>query len=227
MTVPPLLSLVPAGAINDAALTKLKALSENLDTLMLRSSQGDFAVDKDALCAMAEAYLPRDLARALMARFVAEFPERLSPDADSFTNVDWGTFASTTPDLLQPTAADLTTAGLSPSPDAAAFLDWMELRYGRQIAAAERLDQESVDAIITKLASGVVSPQTSTSDLWTCLVRHLGWWGALGVFSALGAVLIILTATGGITAPLVIWLVATFGGGTATIIIDCAINPSG
>jgi hypothetical protein len=65
----------------------------------------------------------------------------------------------------------------------------------------------------------------TNQSMWDCVVRHVGWWATLGLVALFGAALIIATATAGWGTPLAIWLTSVVGGGTATILVNCAINP--
>lgn len=62
--------------------------------------------------------------------------------------------------------------------------------------------------------------------VWDCVVSKIGYWAALAVFAAFGALLIIGTATGPWGVPLAIFLAATLGGGTAVIVANCVLNPN-
>jgi hypothetical protein len=107
---------------------------------------------------------------------------------------------------------------------------WLHQNYPELDAAASRLTREQLSGLVRQMSSPPSSQGGAVADAGTiagfeeCLIRHLGLWAMIAIVAALGAAIIIVTATGGITAPLIVWLVATFGGGTAYIIINCAAN---
>jgi hypothetical protein len=68
---------------------------------------------------------------------------------------------------------------------------------------------------------------SSNRTVWECLVSKIGIWGAILVFAALGAAFIVATATGPFGVALTVWLISTFGGGTAVLILNCIRNPNG
>lgn len=82
-----------------------------------------------------------------------------------------------------------------------------------------------LDADPARIHDTTIQALLHNRTVWDCCVAHLGWWGAVAVFAAAGAFLIVGTATGPWGIPLAVWLIGMFGGGTAVILLNCVWNP--
>jgi hypothetical protein len=226
-----LLNRVSADTIEPAVLQKLRAFAEAHDSLVVVDPRGGApAVQRQSLEGFLHEYFPGSFATAALGRFRREEGSHLT-DNQSLQRVDWARLAEHGAPIALPSDSDLDTAGLGHRPDHGQIENWLTLHHGALMQSASRLTREQVSALVDQISSSsaasgsAITDEASAGDFWNCLVRHLGVWGALAVFSALGAALIILTGTGPIGLPLTIWLIGTFGGGTAVIILNCALNP--
>jgi hypothetical protein len=226
-----LLNRVSGDAIEPAVLQKLQAFAEAHDSLVVTDPQGGApAVQLQSLERFLNDHFPGSFAAPALARFQREEGSHLT-DKQSWQHADWGGLAGHGAPVATPGDANLDAAGLGHRPDRGQMESWLSQHHGALLQSASRLTREQVSALVNQIsaspaASGsAITDEASASGFWNCLARHLGWWGALAVFSALGAALIILTGTGPIGLALTIWLIGTFGGGTAVIILNCATNP--
>ena len=83
-----------------------------------------------------------------------------------------------------------------------------------------------VDADGRQLREIALNGLEHNRTVWDCVVSKLGLWAAIAIFAAVGAFLIVGTATGPWGIPLTIWLIAVLGGGTGTIVGNCVLNPN-
>lgn len=215
--------------IEPAVLHELQAFAGAHDSLIVLLQGGAPAVQEQALEGFLRDHLPESSAAAL-ARFQREEGSHLTAD-QSLRHADWAELAQYGAPIAPPTDSDLDTAGLGHRPQRGEVENWLGQHHGALLQSASQLTREQLSALLNQISSSsaaggsAITDQASAGDFWNCLVRHLGWWGALAVFSALGAALIILTGTGPIGLALTIWLIASFGGGTAVIILNCATRP--
>ncbi|MDQ1739056.1 MAG: hypothetical protein QOE53_708 [Pseudonocardiales bacterium] len=70
-----------------------------------------------------------------------------------------------------------------------------------------------------------IGASVTLTDWWSCIVRNVGWFIAVAVFAALGAAIITSFFTAGASLALWLWLAGIFGGGYATIALNCLVNP--
>lgn len=225
-----LLDRISADTIESPVLQKLQAFARAHDSLVVVNPQGGSpAVQLQSLQEFLREFFPDSFASAALARFQREDASFLTAQ-QSWRRVDWGGLAGHGAPIVPPTDSDLDATGLGHRPDHAQLENWLTQQHGPLLQSASSLTSERISVLVNQVSSSAASESAATDeasagDFWNCLVRHLGIWGALAVFSALGAALIILTGTGPIGVPLIVWLIATFGGGTAVIILNCALRP--
>jgi hypothetical protein len=225
----PLLGRIPAQVVGDPQLQKLQAFAAAHNTLIVLNAQtGSAMVRLPSLSSFLDTYFPASFAQAGMARMQQQFSANLTSET-GWQQVDWLNLAQFGAPINPPSDADLDSTGLGRTPQPGQVETWLRGNYAALMEAGSQLSREQLSGLINQISGSSVAatgiaPAGTVSGFWECLVRHLGLWGAIAVFSALGAAIIILTGTGGITLPLIIWLIATFGGGTAYIIINCANN---
>lgn len=225
-----LLGRIPADTIEAPVLQKLQVFARAHDSLMVVDPQGGApAVQLQSLQGFLGEFFPASFATAALARFQQEDASFLTAQ-QSWPRVDWAGLAGHGAPIAPPTDAELDAADLGHHPDQGQIEQWLTQQHGSLLQSASSLTPERISVLVNQVSSSAPSESAATDeasvgDFWNCLVRHLGIWGALAVFSALGAALIILTGTGPIGIPLIIWLIATFGGGTAVIILNCALSP--
>lgn len=230
MTAAPILNRIPADTVGHEQLTKLQAFSEALNTLVVSGPQdGQVQVDRAALARLLEDHFPPDVARGLLARAEREFGDHLNAHPGGH-KVDWRELAQHGAPIHPPSDADLNNAGLPEHPGHGEVENWVHQHYRDLAASASRLTREQLQGLINQesapaaTAEGTFTAAGSVAGFEACLERHLGWWGMIAVIGVLGALLILFTGTGPIGLALTIWLIGVFGGGTAAIIIDCALN---
>jgi hypothetical protein len=227
----PLLDRIPAQTVGAAQLQRLRAFATAHNTLIVLHPQtGSPLVYQPALSGFLDTYFPASFAQAGLARLRLEFGNDLTSE-EGLQPVEWLRLSQHGAPVSPPSDANLNTTGLGPAPEPGQVETWFHGNYASLLQVGSELSRAQLSGLINQMSEqpateAVMTPESTTAGFWNCLVRHLGLWGAVAVFSALGAAIIILTGTGGITLPLIIWLVASFGGGTAGIIINCAINNS-
>jgi hypothetical protein len=226
-----LLNRISGDTIEPAVLQGLQAFAQAHDSLVVLAPEGGApAVQQQSLEGFLRDHFPGSFAASALARFRREEGGHLTGD-QSLRHANWADLAGHGAPIAPPSDSDLDTTGLGHRPHRGQVESWLAQHHGALAQSASRLTREQVSALVNQISSSpaaggsAITDEASAGDFWNCLVRHLGWWGALAVFSALGAALIILTGTGPIGLPLTIWLIGTFGGGTAVIILNCAINP--
>ncbi len=88
-----------------------------------------------------------------------------------------------------------------------------------------QIPQSLLDADAQQIRDMAMQALAHNRTVWDCCVAHLGWWATIAVFAAVGAFLIVGTATGPWGIPLAIWLIGVLGGGTGAIVANCVMNP--
>ncbi len=102
---------------------------------------------------------------------------------------------------------------------------------GDQVRAALRKNFPDIpdfwlDADAPRIRETALEALQHNRSVWDCCVAHLGYWAAVVIFAAVGAFLIVGTATGPWGIPLAVWLISVLGFGTAVIVLNCVKNPN-
>jgi len=230
MTAAPILNRIPADSVGHEQLAKLQAFSDALNTLAVRDPQtGRVLVNRPALARFLDGHFPPDVARGLLARFDQGFSDHLNAQPGRH-QVDWRELSQHGAPIHPLSNAEMNGSGLPEHPGHGEVENWVHQRYGALLATASQLTREQLSGLVRQesalpaAAEGTFTAAGTIAGFEACLERHLGWWAMLAVVGILGALLIIFTATGPISLPLTIWLIGVFGGGTATIILNCALN---
>jgi hypothetical protein len=86
--------------------------------------------------------------------------------------------------------------------------------------------------VVEAPADAPTEAEASFWPVWDCVVRHLGWWAAFGLFSILGAALVAISIVTAGTATVaagwvVFWILSAFGlgAGTVAVVGNCILNP--
>ncbi|HRC86123.1 MAG TPA: hypothetical protein PK413_10980 [Thermoanaerobaculia bacterium] len=210
--------LFPAELGNSEVSEQLRKLANSLDALLFLDASGELMADGDAMRTFLQSWIPPDQQEVVLSRTEAQLRSKLS-NLGQGQRVGWREAAK---------------YGLPMQPESAATLGDWGLGSSTSVDAARRILSERVPAIpsfwleadAATVAGTMVRALAHNRTVWDCVVAHLGYWAALGIFAVAGAFLIVGTATGPWGIPLAIWLIGVIGGGSAAIVLNCVANPN-
>jgi hypothetical protein len=199
---------------------RLQKFTKELDKLLFLDESGTLSIDPDALTKAAHNtdFFPPEV-QALIARETEKHLGGRAKARGKGRRVSWRD-AARQAIVIQPGSAEaLRELGIDGS---------TPVDKARRIVRKQypEIPNFCLDADAVTIRETVIRALAHNQTVWDCVVRHLGYWGALAVFAALGGILIVGTATGPWGLPLAIWLIGVLGGGTAAIVLNCVLNPS-
>ncbi len=213
------LDLLPREFQNTDAERRLRKLTRGLDGLVFEDN-GEMFVDTDAIQRLLgdQDVFPGDVRDKVKKGVDKQLGQR-SRARGKGRSLTWQEVGQREAVIAPMSADQLLSLGINastPSEDAKRiFVDHFP-DFPREILEADgpRLRDIAVQGI------------DHNRTVWDCVVAKIGYWAALCVFAAFGALLIVGTATGPWGIPLAIWLAGTLGGGTAVLVADCVLNPN-
>lgn len=215
-----ILEILPRGAVDEKVRQRLRKFLRGLDELVWEDD-GELRIDSKTyrrLLDDAEIF-PSKVRERIDRETGARLEGKMKAKAAKGRQVRWRELAAHDNPLEPLSVAELRALGI----DANAAPD--DVKRAIRSAAPE-FPVELLDASAEELRDIAVRGIEHNRTVWDCVVSKVGYWAALGIFAAFGALLIIGTATGPFGVPLVIFLSATLGLGTATIVGNCVLNPN-
>jgi hypothetical protein len=235
-----LLKRLPAGTLHKDQQERLEAFTAELDTLFtLGQGTNEPLIVRAALQRLLNntQYFPEGWGKAIFGRLNTMFPEQWT-DADGQPRIAWKDLGKYVTAVDPPSAEELNALGLGPNPAPGEIRRFLQA----DPALAEHL-RTFTGHELRRIVEGLLAPtlqpakpgkpvavtmelaSASASEFMACLERKLGYFAMVAIIAAVGAAIIIGTATAPITLPLIIWLTATLGAGTATIVLNCMRAP--
>lgn len=213
------LDLLPHEFQNKDVKRRLRRLTSALDELVFEDN-GDMFVDADGVERLLrdDDVFPRDVRERVRKGVDKHLGQRVRTRGKNRA-VKWQDVTRREPAIAPMSVEELRDLGINAS---------ISGEEAKRIFAEHFPDfpREILDADGARLREIAVRGIEHNRTVWDCVVSKIGYWVALGVFAAFGALLIIGTATGPFGVPLAIFLAATLGGGTAVIVANCVLNPN-
>ena len=198
---------------------RLKKFAQELDQIAAVESGGEVVVDQDVLeRVIGSAIFPQDLQDRVRTEAKNHLGSKLKR-APRGQKLKWHELAEHDRSLKPTSVDELRRLGIDSGTSVERAKEILRENY-------PELPAEVLDAGGPELHQMAVKALHHNRTVWDCCVAHLGWWATLWVFAAVGALLIVGTATGPWGIPLLIWLIAVLGGGTAVIVMNCVLNPN-
>lgn len=198
---------------------RLKKFAQELDQIAVVESGGEVVVDKNVLeRVLGSGIFPQDLQDRVRREATAHVGRKLKSTPRG-QKLKWRELAEHDRSLRPTSVEELRRLGIDSGTSVERAKEILQENY-------PELPAEVLDADGPELHQLAVNALHHNRTVWDCCVAHLGWWAALWVFAAVGALLIVGTATGPWGIPLAIWLIAVLGGGTAVIVMNCVLNPN-
>lgn len=209
----------PDNLLDKETFRKLNALSNELDNIFFLDDSGELAADRDAVIRIAKTnmLLAPDLHEIALLESAKHLGRRLKRKGTG-RPLTWREAAT----------HGVPIAPLSDTEQHALGIKKTDTEEDIRSLFAQQFPE------INKVWFGPAKPSVTEDvfrnlahnrTVWDCVVAQIGYWGALAAFAAAGSVIIILTASGGFLLPLVTFLFAVLGFGTATIVLNCVLNP--
>ena len=210
----------PDNLLDKQTFQKLNALSNELDTVLFLDDSGELAADRDAVIRIAKTnmLLAPDLHEIALLESAKHLGRQLKKRKDTGRPLTWREAATHGAPIAPLSDDEQRALGVKKTHTEEEI---------RNLLAQKFPDINKVWFGPAKLSftEDVFRNFAHNRTVWDCVVAHIGWFGALAAFAAAGSVIIILTATGGFAAPLVVWLIGVLGLGTATIVLNCITSP--
>jgi hypothetical protein len=211
--------LFPNNLLDKNTSKKLTQLTNDLDHLCFLDGAGELSADRDAFIRIVKesAFIPPDLHEITILETAKHLGRRLKRKGVGLP-LTWSEAAKYGTFMTPLSSAEQRAL----VPNKAGTEEELRTLLSKNYAAIDKVWFEPANQ---KLTNDVLRNFAHNRTVWDCVVAHIGIWGAIGVFAAVGGAIIVLTATGGAAAPLVAWLIAVLGGSTATIVLNCILNP--
>lgn len=211
----------PDNLLDKETLRKLNALSNELDTVFFLDDSGELAADRDAVIRIAKGnmLLAPDLHEIALLESAKHLGRHLKKKKDTGRPLTWREAAT----------HGVPIAPLSDDEQRALGIKETDTEEDLRSLFARRfpeINQVWFGPAKPSVKEDVFRKFAHNRTVWDCVVAQVGYWGALAVFAAAGSVIIILTASGGFLLPLATFLISVLGLGTATIVLNCILNPA-
>lgn len=215
-----LVELLPKELGNPAARQRLRRLADDLDESLAVDPAKGLSVDSKVLTRMVRNndIIPPKFQDQILNELQTHIGDRLV-SGQGKSRVRWSRQSEHGSPTKPVSARRLREQGVDPSLPVNRVREALRQQY-------PEIPAFWLDADASQIQEAVESALAHNQTVWDCCVRRLGWWGALWVFAAVGAALIVGTATGPWGTALAVWLIGVLGGGTATIVFNCLLNPS-
>ena len=211
--------LCPDNLLDKETFVKLNALSNELDAVFFLDDSGELKADRDAVIRIAKANML--IAPDLHEIALLESAKHLGPHLKKKGNrhsLTWREAAKHGAPIAPLSAAEQRALGIKKTDTD----DDLRALFAQQFPEINKVWFEPAKQSVKE---DVFRNFARNRTVWDCVVSRVGWWGALAVFAAAGSVIILLTASGGFLMPLVLFLISVLGAATATIVLNCIINP--
>lgn len=212
------IGLIPRAIGQEDVLQRLRQYTRHLDSLTAIDDHGQPFVDRDAAAALLRGAVPADLHDHVQKEFEHHVGDKLKPKGGA-RHLGWREFAAHDNPIQPPSIEELRSLGF----DGGASVEQTKAALRRHFPD---LPERWLDADGPEVHAITLDALRHNRTVWDCVVAHLGFWAALAIFAAVGAFLIVGTATGPWGIPLAIWLIGVLGGGTAVIVLNCVLNPN-
>lgn len=199
---------------------RLRKLADELDELLSLDESGELMVDQDALLRIARNWdgVPAEQQDLIVRETQKHLGQKLKKPGRG-RHLGW---------------RDAAQHGVPIRPEPAATLHALGIGKSSSVGDVRRILRERypdipsfwLEADAATIRETTLRALAHNLTLWDCMVGHLGYWGALATFAAVGSVIIVCTATGPWGGPLALFLIATLGSGTAFIVFNCLANPN-
>jgi hypothetical protein len=234
-----IMAYLPRAALPDYTLERLTHFTAALDEVLVYDAQADTVrFNEPVLSTLLQnpIFFPKTFSQVMLRE--SEEDLRVMGVREGGESLDWEQVRAYVPVIQPITVDEFREFGLPENPsmnqahrfltsfdsrlaDATSRISPAQLRNLAEAYCAPGLEiPRSPDEPLQ-----VTDPHSAAGDFTSCLRRHLGFWATIGVIAAVGAVIIIGTGTAPVTTPLIIWLTATRGGGTAGIVVGCLRDP--
>lgn len=211
--------LFPAELGDEDVRQRLKQFTRDLDQMTRTGSDGNVVVDEDIFeQILTGGTFPDDLQERVRSEARTHLHGHLHRGSGG-GKLTWHQLAAHEKSLQPSSIDELKQLGINHDTTVKRAKQILHEHYPQLPLAVLDADGPELHQLATRALQ-------HNRTVWDCCVAHLGWWGALWVFAAVGALLIVGTATGPWGIPLLIWLIAVLGGGTAVIVMNCVLNPN-
>ena len=213
-------AILPDEAEDRGVRNRLRKLSRELDQLIAVDADGEIVVDRTALSRVlqdADLFPPevRDRIRTETEKHLG----KKVGDKGRARQLLWRDLPKHQ-DAVQPIpTAELTDLGIDHTTTLGEAREILRERF-------PGIPEFWLDADADAIKSTTLRALAHNRSVCDCVVAKVGYWATLAIFAAAGAFLIVGTATGPWGIPLAIWLIGVLGGGTATIVLNCVMNPN-
>jgi hypothetical protein len=216
-------SLIPAKLLGAQVQQQLRLFTAELDSLMFLDDQNELAVDRKALLKILRnpkffSTVDENLKDFILIETTKNLGRKVK-ERHGGKAVKWLEAVQFGLPIDRESIAQLQKLGISQTSTA----DDIKNILREQLPD---LSDSWFDNDNETLANAMLENFRKNRSVWDCVVARLGIFIAIGVFAAVGAGIIVLTATGGIAAPLLVWLIGLLGAGNATVVANCIINPN-
>lgn len=216
-------SLIPSKLLDTQVQDLLRSFAVELDNLMFLDDQNELAVDRKALLKILRnpklfPKVDENLKDIILLETTKQLGKKVK-ERHGGRAVKWFEAGQFGLPIDQESIAQIQKLGISQTSTADDIKNILREQMPDLPSFWFDLDDKT-------LANTILENFQKNRTVWDCVVAKLGYFAALAVFAAAGAAIIIATATGGIAAPLIIFLTATFGLGTTTIVGNCILNPN-
>jgi hypothetical protein len=213
------IDLIPDELQNNQVRQRLRKLTRNLDELTAEES-GTTIVDRSALRRLVrdDEIFPPEVQDQVQQGLDGHLRDRIKDKGSNARALKWRELADRNTPIDPTPISELRRLGIGSSTSVA---DAKRIL----IENFEDIPRQILDADSSQLRRYVLDGLAHNRSVWDCVVAKLGIWAALAIFAAVGAFLIVGTATGPWGIPLTIWLIGVLGLGSGTIVGNCVLNP--
>lgn len=238
-----ILNTFPDDQIPAPVKARFASYCRHLDNLgLLDEKTQEVFIDEDNLRRMLKEHFPPEFEEECVTR-LREIPDSklLSKEnrprgQDKLTPIPWQALAGRV-EALRPSTSPLSFEDFGGSAGRQRPFTAEEIRLAVKKRFPEipdaMADPESFSRKIEDFVHGRGNAELTAipGDIWDCMVRNLGWWGAMSVFVVVGAAIAAISlASGGLATAAawsVFWALTSFGlaGSTLTLVGNCILNP--
>ena len=214
------LDLIPQEFQCPEVRQRLIKFARELDQLLAIDDTGELMVDRDVAMRIVknDDFIPSDLQDQIRRELEAHLGDKIK-SAGTKRHITWRELGDQNTPIKPIDVAELRAKGMGAACSAQNARHILDENY-------PGFPEFWLDADAVKIRDAALLGFKHNRTVWDCCVAHLGFWATLAVFAAVGAFLIVGTATGPWGLPLAIFLIATLGLGSGTIVGNCVLNPN-
>jgi hypothetical protein len=214
------LNLIPQEFQSPEVRQRLINFARELDQLLAIDDKGELTVDRDVAMRIVQNkdFIPSNLQDQIRRELEAHLGGKIK-SAGKNRHITWRELVDQDTPIKPIDVGELRAKGMGAACSAQKARQILDEHY-------PGFPKFWLDADADKIREAALQGFKHNRTVWDCCVAHLGFWAALAVFAAAGAFLIVGTATGPWGIPLAIFLIATLGLGSGTIVANCVLNPN-